>query len=280
MRIHKISTKKTTTILYVVLYITFLVLMDYNFIARMINENIQGDVVSRYPVGDSSLSISITQERLKAEEYNQKMADGTYPSLANQASFAQIPYGEYESILNIRNDDTIGSIVIPSIDVNLPVYHGTSEEVLQKGAGHIQGTSFPVGGDNTHAAISAHCGLPDKIMFTYLSQLKTGDKFFINVLDETIEYEVYSIQTVLPYDTSDLAIESGKDLCTLVTCTPYGVNSHRLLVHGKRTVPFVESDISNIKEKPSAWFSKNWWIIATIVMVLMMFFTIFIYFKK
>lgn len=272
-------TKKTKVIIYVILYLGFIALMDYNFIARIHNDNASGEVVDGYPIDVDGKESEIEAARNAAEEFNAKMANSTYPTLANPTSLKQVPYGEYESILNLREDGTIGTIQIPAIDVNLPIYHGTTEESLQKGAGHIQGTSFPIGGESTHSSISAHCGLPDKTMFTHLSQLVEGDRFFVNVLDETLEYEVYQIDTVLPADTSKLAIQPGEDICTLVTCTPYGVNSHRLLVHGKRIVPFQEEDLKEVPAKPTFWITKNWWILATILFLLMGAGTITVYLK-
>ena len=128
----------------------------------------------------------------------------------------------------------MGYIEIPSIDVMLPIYHGTSEEVLQTAIGHIEGSSLPIGGPSTHCVISGHRGLPSARLFTDIDQLSEGDTFTLLVLDETLTYEVDQIRIVEPDDTSLLTIEEGQDLCTLVTCTPYGVNSHRLLVRGHR----------------------------------------------
>lgn len=140
----------------------------------------------------------------------------------------------YEGLLRISDDGIMGYVEIPSINVELPIYHGTDEEILQIAVGHIQGSSLPVGGPGTHCVISGHRGLPSAKLFTDLDQLTKGDIFILHVLDETLTYEVDQIHIVEPDDVSLLSMEEGEDLCTLVTCTPYGVNSHRLLVRGHR----------------------------------------------
>lgn len=140
----------------------------------------------------------------------------------------------YESLLNITGSGIMGSIEIPSIGCNLPIYHGVGESVLQVAVGHLEWTSLPTGGESTHCVLSGHRGLPSARLFTDLDQLREGDTFMLHVLDETLTYEVDQILIVLPYETDALLIEEGKDLCTLVTCTPYGVNSHRMLVRGHR----------------------------------------------
>lgn len=141
---------------------------------------------------------------------------------------------KYESLLNVSGNGIIGYIEIPLIGCSLPIYHGTDESVLQIAAGHIEGTSLPTGGVGTHCALSGHRGLPSAKLFTDLDKLSEGDMFVLRVLDETLTYEVDQILIVEPYEMNALGIESDKDYCTLVTCTPYGVNSHRLLVRGHR----------------------------------------------
>lgn len=140
----------------------------------------------------------------------------------------------YEALLNIADNGVMGYIEIPKIKCNLPIYHGTDEAVLQIAIGHVQGSSLPAGGESTHCVLSGHRGLPSAKLFSDLDQLTEGDVFLLRVLDETLTYEVDQIRTVLPNELDDLAIEEGKDYCTLVTCTPYGINSHRLLVRGHR----------------------------------------------
>ena len=133
----------------------------------------------------------------------------------------------------MSNNGMIGYISIDKIGVELPLYHGTSESVLAFAAGHIEGSSFPVGGESTHAIVSAHRGLPTATLFTHLDKMEIGDTFEFTILDRTFTYRVDQIKTVLPTDTSDITIETGKEYCTLITCTPYGINTHRLLVRGR-----------------------------------------------
>lgn len=140
----------------------------------------------------------------------------------------------YEALLNVGGNGVMGYIEIPSIGVSLPVYHGTDEAILQIAIGHLEWTSLPVGGESSHSVVSGHTGLPSAKLFTDLTKLVAGDTFIFRILDETLTYEVDQILIVLPDETEALHIQEGKDLCTLVTCTPYGVNSHRLLVRGHR----------------------------------------------
>lgn len=164
-----------------------------------------------------------------AVEYNAGIPDEDTRFLPDEEEKAL-----YETLLNVGGDGIMGYVEIPGIDVELPIYHGTNEEILQTAVGHIEGSSLPVGGEGTHSVISGHRGLPSARLFTDLDQLEPGDTFMLHVLNETLTYEVDEINTVLPDDISLLGLEDGEDLCTLVTCTPYGVNSHRLLVRGHR----------------------------------------------
>lgn len=164
-----------------------------------------------------------------AESYNR-----TLLSKENRYVLSDAEMTEYESLLNVSGNGILGYIEIPSISCSLPIYHGTDEAVLQIAVGHIAGTSLPVGDAGTHCVLSGHRGLPSAKLFTDLDKLIVGDCFSLRVLDETLTYEVDRILIVEPYEMDALKIEAGKDLCTLVTCTPYGVNSHRLLVRGHR----------------------------------------------
>ena len=140
---------------------------------------------------------------------------------------------EYNSVLDVTGDGIIGYISVPKGDIMLPIYHGTSEAVLQEGAGHIEGSSFPIDGESVHAVISGHRGLPSALLFTNLDKVTEGDTFIVYILSESYVYRVIGIETVEPSDVQTLHIENGKNYCTLVTCTPYGINSHRLLIHGE-----------------------------------------------
>lgn len=164
-----------------------------------------------------------------AKAYNRELIQRNNPYLLSEEQLES-----YENQLNPGNDGIMGYVEIPEIDITLPIYHGTDDLVLQVAIGHLDWTSLPVGGESTHCVVSGHRGLPSAKLFTDLDQLVVGDYFLIHVLDETLTYEVDQIRIVEPQETEDLLIQEGKDLCTLVTCTPYGINSHRLLVRGHR----------------------------------------------
>ena len=163
-----------------------------------------------------------------AENYNRKIAEIDFPLMY----YDQVD--GYEQTLNLDGNGVMGYITIEKIHVKLPILHGTSEGVLQKAIGHLQGTSLPIGGEGNHSVLSAHRGLPSARLFTDLDQMKIGDRFTLTVLDRELEYEIDQILTVEPQDVEALYPVTGEDYCTLVTCTPYGVNSHRLLVRGSR----------------------------------------------
>ena len=164
-----------------------------------------------------------------ARIYNKTLGDRM-----NRFVMAEEQKKAYAALLNIADNGVMGYIEIPKVRCNLPIYHGTDEAVLQVAIGHVPGSSLPVGGESTHCVLSGHRGLPSAKLFTTLDELETGDVFMLRVLDETLTYEVDQIRTVLPNELGDLAIVEGEDYCTLVTCTPYGINSHRLLVRGHR----------------------------------------------
>ncbi len=163
-----------------------------------------------------------------ARRYNAALADGVDYDLTEEE------YAEYLSLLDIGGTGIMGYVQISAIGVNLPVYHSVDEAVLQIAVGHIPGSSLPVGGERSHSVLSGHRGLPSAKLFSDLDQMQEGDVFTLNVMDQTITYMVDQIRIVLPEETDDLAIQAGKDYCTLVTCTPYGINTHRMLVRGRR----------------------------------------------
>lgn len=164
-----------------------------------------------------------------ARQYNQSLLERTNSFILSEEQTA-----EYNRLLNIGGTGVMGYIEIPSLQIVLPIYHGTNEVVLQVAIGHLEWTSLPVGGSNTHSVISGHRGLPSARLFTDLDQLVEGDLFLLRILDEVLTYEVDQIRIIEPNKIQDLLIQEGEDLCTLVTCTPYGINSHRLLVRGHR----------------------------------------------
>lgn len=241
--------KKAGNLVIGIIFLAGLSLLLYPFVANQWNNYRQKQLISNYEQAvsekEAAEGIDYDAERKKAEEYNEALLPCVLPdSFALAESSGVDPV--YMNTLNIAGDEMMGSVEIPKIDIKIPIYHTTEEEVLNKGAGHLEGSSLPVGGANTHAVISAHRGLPSASLFTDLDQLKEGDHFLIHVLNETLCYEVDKISVVKPEDTSALAVEDGQDLVTLLTCTPYGVNTERLLVRGHR-VPYVEEEVKEEK---------------------------------
>lgn len=241
--------KKAGNLVICIIFLAGLSLLLYPFVANQWNNYRQKQLISNYEqvVSDKEAAegIDYDAERKKAEDYNEALLPCVLPdSFALAESSGVDPV--YMNTLNIAGDEMMGSVEIPKINIKIPIYHTTEEEVLNKGAGHLEGSSLPVGGANTHAVISAHRGLPSASLFTDLDQMKVGDHFLIHVLNETLCYEVDKISVVKPEDTSALAVEDGQDLVTLLTCTPYGVNTERLLVRGHR-VPYVEEEVKEEK---------------------------------
>lgn len=241
--------KKAGNLVIGIIFLAGLSLLLYPFVANQWNNYRQKQLISGYEQAvsekEAAEGIDYDAERKKAEDYNEALLPCVLPdSFALAESSGVDPV--YMNTLNIAGDEMMGSVEIPKINIKIPIYHTTEEEVLNKGAGHLEGSSLPVGGANTHAVISAHRGLPSASLFTDLDQLKEGDHFLIHVLNETLCYEVDKISVVKPEDTSALAVEDGQDLVTLLTCTPYGVNTERLLVRGHR-VPYVEEEVKEEK---------------------------------
>ncbi len=217
--------------------LTGLSFLLYPTVSDYINKLHQSKAIDEYVNEASSLEKSEYDKLLKeANEYNADTLNRVNPFVKTKSQNKT-----YEERLNITETGMMGYIEIPSINLNLPIYHGTSNNVLQRGIGHLDWTSLPVGGKNTHTVLSGHRGLPSAKLFTNLSDISVGDIFVIRVLNKTLTYRVDKILTVLPEDTSALQILEGEDLCTLVTCTPYGINTHRLLVRGHRVENTFES---------------------------------------
>ena len=221
---------RITAILLVAVLLAGLSLLLYPLVSNYWNSIHQSQAIAAYMDDVAELDDG-TYDALweEAQGYNASLLENENRFFPDEEERQQ-----YEQLLSISDDGIIGYIEIPSIDVTLPIYHGTSEEILQVAIGHIEGSSLPVGGLSTHCVISGHRGLPSSRLFTDIDQLSEGDLFTLLVLDETLTYEVDQIRIVEPDDISLLEIKEGEDLCTLVTCTPYGVNSHRLLVRGHR----------------------------------------------
>ena len=236
--------KRTTTVIIVILFLAGLSLLLYPFVSNRWNTYRQERLMSSYEdtvtQREEAGEIDYESEWEKARAYNEALLPSILPdsfAVAEAESEAGQVDETYMSALNLAGDGIMGSVEIPKINITLPIYHTTDKEVLEKAAGHLEGSSLPIGGESTHAVISAHRGLPSAALFTDLDRLEEGDHFLLHVLDDTLCYEVDQILTVEPDETESLAVEEGEDLVTLLTCTPYGVNSHRLLVRGHR-VPY------------------------------------------
>lgn len=240
---------KTSKLMIGIIFLAGLSLLLYPFVANQWNNYRQKQLISSYEQTvsqkEASNGIDYDAELKKAEAYNEALLPSILPD-----SFAIADASEedqtYMNTLNIASDEMMGIVEIPKIDIKLPIYHTTKEDVLKQAAGHLEGSSLPIGGKSTHSVISAHRGLPSASLFTDLDQLKKGDHFLIHVLNKTLCYEVDKISVVKPEETSALAVEEGEDLVTLLTCTPYGVNTERLLVRGHR-VPYEEQKVADEK---------------------------------
>lgn len=238
--------KKSNVISTIVLIIMLLVglsVMLYPTVSDWWNSKVQTQAVARYNDAVAQMDDGETERLIRqAHDYNEKLSK-VYAPLSNPDAVA-----DYDDILNISGTGIMGYISIPFIKVELPIYHGTSEEVLNIASGHLKGTSLPVGGNNTHAVISAHRGLPSAKLFTDLDQLVEGDTFTINVLGEVYTYEIEEILTVRPEEVDKLAIIPNSDYVTLMTCTPYGINTHRLLLRSHRIETTYHYDVKVVAD--------------------------------
>lgn len=233
------GTRKLILLLFIFVGLSIL---NYPFLSQLVNMRSQSTVIQSYEDDVEGLSENEKEDMLaQAREYNRELAGMSAVSIEDPFSKTEQMDARYESLLNPDGSGIMGYVKIPSIRVSLPVYHGTSSRALEAGAGHLEGSSLPVGGESSHAVISAHNGLPSKLMFTDLDQLEVGEHFFLSVMGEELAYEVDQILTVKPEETEGLQIEAGQDYVTLLTCTPYGVNSHRYLVRGHR-IPWEDSE--------------------------------------
>ena len=221
--------KNKSTIILILVFFVGLSVMLYPTISDYVNQLHQTRAVANYAADVDKLSdADYTAYFEAADAFNAQIAADP------DALYFPNRFPSYESTLDVTGTGIMGYITIEKIGVELPIYHGTSDAVLQVAAGHLEGTSLPVGGASTHAVISAHRGLPSAKLFTNLDQLEVGDTFTITVLDRTLTYEVDNISIILPTETDSLKVSEGKDYITLMTCTPYGINTHRLLVRGRR----------------------------------------------
>ena len=224
--------KSKSNILLALVFLAGLSFLLYPVVSNYLNSRVQAGVVSGY---QEYVQTTNTEEHVRmishAKQFNKTLLerDNPFTLTAEQQQ-------RYNALLNLSGNGMMGYLEIPCIDVSLPIYHGTEETVLQQAIGHIEWTSLPVGGESTHCVISGHRGLPSADLLTHIDRMRIGDRFYLNVLGQKLEYMVDEINVVLPSDTDLLTIEEGQDYVTLLTCTPYGINSHRLLVRGNRVL--------------------------------------------
>lgn len=232
--------------------------MLYPLLSNFLAEKNKSIVETKYMRAVEELDTAeITEARAKAAEYNEMINSAVEKAYTKDA--IKTASENYYDLLNIRGDGIMGYVEIPKIKVELPIFHGTDEDTLDSGVGHLMGSSLPVGGIGTHSILTGHSGLAGRVMFSDLNKLEKGDVFYLHVLDDTLAYMVLEINTVLPEDTSKLTIDKSRDSCTLVTCTPYGVNTHRLLIRGER-IPYetaVEQE-EQIIEKTDSDVGSTW----------------------
>ena len=233
---------RIATIALVLIFAAGLALLLYPTVSDLWNAFHQSRAITEY-THQVEETDEETYERLwtEAERYNQELMDDP-----DRFTMTDADKAEYEQLLSIDGDGVMGYVEVPKINCSLPVYHGTDEAALQVAIGHLEGSSLPTGGKGTHCVLSGHRGLPSARLFTDLDEMTEGDIFLLKVLDRTMTYEVDQILTVDPYDLDALAIDPDQDYCTLVTCTPYGINTHRLLVRGHRIPNLPEESVQQV----------------------------------
>ena len=237
-------------ILIALIFLSGLSVLLYPTVSDYINELHSSRAIASYD--DSVLQLEeedYTKEFQAVVEYNTYLADFSNLNIAASVENERED-DKYNSLLDVAGNGIMGSIKIPSVKINLPIYHGTDEAVLQVAVGHYIGSSLPIGGESTHAILTGHRGLPSAKLFTDLDRLETGDIFYIKVLGEILEYQIDQIEIVLPEEVEGLSIVPGEDYVTLVTCTPYGINSHRMLIRGTR-IPYDGKYEEEVKMKPA-----------------------------
>lgn len=241
-----------------VIFLLALLLTFYPVISNLYNQEHQSQIQTAYrEVLEQTDTEELERIREQAIAYNEAMTPGTAEEAYSQEALLAASE-DYVNQLNLGGSGIMGYVTIPKIQVDLPIYHGTGSDSLDRGTGHLLGSSLPVGGESTHTIITGHSGMASQKMFTDLEQLQEGDVFFLHVLDEVLAYQVDAIHTVLPHDTTFLGIVPGQDFCTLVTCTPTGVNTHRLLVRGTR-IPYEPSIEARSAEPEHEVVSSSHW---------------------
>lgn len=234
-----------------IVFVSGFLLLCYPLVGNYVQRQHQERAVADYQTGVDTGSEEERQAEIsKANEYNDMLFQ-SHGAIVDNLDTSILSEESYQSLLDVSGTGVMGSIEIPKIDVDLPIYHGTSDEVLDLGVGHLEGSSLPIGGESTKSILTGHRGLPGSSLFTRLDEMEEGDLFFLDVMGETLAYKVCDIVTILPEDVESLEIEAGADKVSLITCTPYGINTHRLVVTGER-VPYEEAEYNSImSELPS-----------------------------
>ncbi|HEL2003566.1 TPA: class C sortase [Streptococcus suis] len=275
-KLSKRSKRKNSFLIIGLFFLGFVIAL-YPISAQIYNIYLQHQKITTFEKKIKELTPEVISRRIKlANIYNESLVGGTQLDVSDPfIALQKEARDEYARMLEV--EEMIGSISIPKIDVELPIYAGTSEDILQRGAGHLEGSSLPVGGKSTRAVITAHRGLPQARLFTELNKLKKNDVFYITNIKETLAYKVESIQVIEPDEVSALSIQEGRDLVTLLSCTPYMINSHRLLVTGHR---IAYNDKNAKKERKNAETNLLLKIIIIISIIFILLFLVYRYFRK
>ena len=253
--------KHMSAVIVILMVLTGLSLLLYPTVSDYLKGVAFRRTISHYTASAQRLEEGEQEEMLRAAQaYNERLAAEGWFML----NLSQAQQTEYNSLLDIDSTGVMGYVSVPKVDISLPIYHGTGDGALQNGVGHMESTSLPVGGPSTHAVLSAHTGMPSAKLFTNIDQLVEGDTFTVGVLRETLTYQVDQILVVLPHEVDALAIEPGEDYCTLMTCTPYGINSHRLLVRGHRIPTPADAQAPTGASRDTGW---TWVIPAAIILL-------------
>lgn len=249
-----------------IIFLVGLLLVSYPFVSSIVERQNQRDAVATYHSSvEAEDETQIQDDLVKASEYNDMLFQTQGVSIAGLQD-GILSDENYENLLNLSGTGVMGSIEIPKINVDIPIYHGTSEEVLSSGAGHFRDSSLPVGGKNTRCILTGHRGLPNSKLFTRLDELEREDLFFIRTCGETLAYRIMEIEVMEPEEAEELEILPEKDLCTLITCTPYGINTQRLVITGER-VPYEKTEYERIEKKLPSFRETFFMILPFIFMV-------------
>lgn len=244
------GSSKAFTILIVLLFLTGASILLYPTVSNMWNEYRNQQLQTTYKQSVENLGEDAYKDILaRAREYNSQHTVNTVADAFDENNEYELSH-PYDTLLNPNGDEVMGYLEIPGIDLKLVIYHGVGKTALEQGIGHVEGSSLPIGGEDTHSVLAGHRGLPSAKLFTDLDQMEIGDVFYVTVLQEKMQYKVDQIEVVLPSESEYLNIEPGKDYVTLLTCTPYGVNTHRLLVRGERTDWVQPENIEAEEESP------------------------------